>query len=71
MGSLIAFGLGILVGALGAFGGGRRYERAHRSSLIAAEYMGEARMYAGKAAGGVALFAVVVVIGALAIWAGR
>lgn len=71
MRTLTAFGLGILIGAVGAFGGGRRYERAHRASLIAIEYAGAARMFAGKAVGGVALFAVVVAIGALAVWVGR
>ncbi len=71
VGSLIAFGLGVLVGALGAFGGGRRYERAHRASIIAAGYLGEARLYTGQAIGKVLLFLVVVALGGLAIWLGR
>jgi short subunit fatty acids transporter len=71
VGSLIAFGLGIVVGAVGAFGGGRRYERAHRASVIAAGYLGEARTYGRQAVGGVALFVLVVAVGALAVWVGR
>lgn len=71
MGVLAAFGLGVLMGVLGGFGGGRRYERAHHASLIASEYVGAARHMAGKAVGGVVLFAVVLLVGALFVWAGR
>lgn len=71
MGGLIAFGLGLLVGVLGGFGGGRRYERAHRAGLVAAEYLSVARFHAGRAVGGVALFALMAGAGALLIWIGR
>lgn len=71
MGGLIVFGLGLLVGALGGFGGGRRYERAHHAGRVAAEYLSVARFHAARAVGGVALFAVVAAAGALLIWFGR
>lgn len=71
MGSLIAFGLGVLVGAIGAFGGGRRYERAHRAGLIAAGFVGEARLYAGQAIGRVLVFVLIVAAGGLLVWYGR
>ncbi|GAA2566458.1 hypothetical protein GCM10010435_44610 [Winogradskya consettensis] len=68
---MVGFGLGVLVGALAAFGSGRKYERAHQASVLAAGYVGAARELAGKAAGGVVLFAVVVLAGALVVWSGR
>lgn len=71
MGGLVAFGVGALVGALAAFGAGRKYERAHQASVLAAGYVGEARMLAGRAVGGVVLFGLVVLAGAVFVWAGR
>lgn len=71
MGSMIAFGLGLLLGAVCGFPGGRRYERFHRASAIAAAYVGEARMAASGVARGVIGFAALLVVGVLFMWAGR
>ncbi|WP_041831802.1 hypothetical protein [Actinoplanes sp. N902-109] len=71
MGVVVAFGLGLLLGGFAAFGGGRRFERAHQASMLAAEHFGAARQLTGQAVGGVFLFVVVVVLGAVVIWAGR
>ncbi len=70
MGSVVAFGLGAVVGTLAAFSAGRRYERAHQASVLAAGYVGAARELAGKAAGGVVVFALGLAAGAVAVWAG-
>ncbi len=71
MGTLTAFGVGVLLGAVAAFPAGRKFDRAHRAARVAAEYVGEARFRAGGAAGSVALFAGFLVVGALFVWAGR
>lgn len=71
MGSMIGFGLGVLVGALCSFAGGRRYERFHRASVIAAMHVGEARE-AGRGVGrSIVGFVALLVVGALFLWAGR
>jgi hypothetical protein len=71
MGSMAGFGLGATLGTLAAFAAGRRYERAHQASVLAAEYVGAARHLAGKAVGAVVLFVLVLLAGIVFVWAGR
>jgi hypothetical protein len=71
MGAMSAFGLGVLLGAACSWSAARRYERFHRASVIAALHVGEARTAAGGVARGVAAFALLLVVGALFVWAGR
>lgn len=71
MGSMIAFGLGILIGGAGMWNAGRRYERFHRASVIAAMHVGEARMHGGGAVRGVIGFGLLLVVGGLFVWFGR
>lgn len=71
MGAIAAFGIGVLIGALGAFGAGRRYERAHHAYVIAAGYVGDARVLTGGAVRGALLLAGLVLVGALFLWAGN
>ncbi|GIF16533.1 hypothetical protein [Actinoplanes teichomyceticus] len=71
MGALIAFGLGVVVGGLAAFTGGRRYEAAAAASMVAAGYVSVARTRWRAAVRSVALAVVVVALGAVVILVGR
>lgn len=68
MSAAVAFGLGVLVGLLGAFGAGRRYERYAHEMNIARGHLRVARGYGGQAFGrvlGVGLLVVIAVVAAL------
>lgn len=67
MRALIAFGLGVLLGALAAFQAGRRYEAAAVASTLAAGYVGLARARWRAAAGSVVLAVLAVAAGVLII----
>ncbi|MEV6297868.1 hypothetical protein AB0M02_00510 [Actinoplanes sp. NPDC051861] len=69
MGALIAFGLGVIVGGLAAFQGGRRYEAAAAASAVAAGYVSVARARWRTALGAIALAAAVILLGGLVILA--
>ncbi len=59
----IAFGLGVVVGALAAFTGGRRYEAAAAASMIAAGYVSIARARWKAAFRSIALAAIAIAAG--------
>lgn len=63
MNAAIAFGLGVIVGALAAWRGGRRYESAAAASMVAAGYVSIARERWKRAVGSILVAAVVVVLG--------
>ncbi|GIE30191.1 hypothetical protein Ait01nite_032360 [Actinoplanes italicus] len=71
MGVGIAFGFGVIVGALAAFAGGRRYEAAAAASMVAAGYVSIARARWRAAFRSVALAALVIAVGAAVVMASR
>jgi hypothetical protein len=67
----IAYGLGVVVGALAAFTGGRRYEAAASASMIAAGYVSIARARWKAAVRSVALAVLAVAVGVVVVWLNR
>jgi hypothetical protein len=63
MGAAFGLGLGIVIGVVAGFKAGGNYALARQASLIAGEYVGNARRLWGRAGGGVLLFIGVVVLG--------
>jgi len=65
---LVAFGAGMLVGALVTWEGARRWERASWAWSWAAAWLSEAVWLARQAAGWIVVVAVVVVGGGVLVW---
>ncbi|GAB2951737.1 hypothetical protein GCM10027280_45160 [Micromonospora polyrhachis] len=64
----LAFAVGVIVGVLGAWEAGRRFERWAFAWSLAAERLRVARLYAGDAAGWVIGVGLVLLAGGALAW---